>query len=174
MMKKSIIFLDIDGVVNSVVYCKRMDEKYKNEQPANPLVKEIDPELVKRVGRLATETDSDVVLSSTWKEIWTCSELGRENFVAILEENKVFIKDITPTTGKGRPYEIKKWLNEHLEVEYFVSLDDDYPESFYEKQGIGGHTVHTKYWCVKESEGGFRENDYLKAVQILKIHRKMK
>ena len=68
-MKKSIIFLDIDGVVNSVVYCRKMDEKYKNEQPSNPLIKEIDPDLVRGVGQLAAETDSDVVLSSTWKEM---------------------------------------------------------------------------------------------------------
>lgn len=171
-MKKSIIFLDIDGGVNSVVYCKRMDVKYKNEQPLNPFVKEIDPELVSRVGRLATETDSDVVLSSTWKEIWVCPELGKDDFASILEENNVFIKDITPTTGKGRPYEIKKWLSEHPEVKYFVSLDDDYSESFYKNHGIGGHTIHTKYWCTEESEGGFQEKDYLKAKKILKIRRK--
>ena len=80
----------------------------------------------------------------------------------------IHIIDTTPDLTGGRAKEIKQWLDEHPTVTHFVSLDDDYPESYYKKAGIPNHTIHTKYWCINESQGGFQEKHYQKALEILK------
>ena len=50
-----IIFLDIDGVLNSESYFK------------NKIAGVIDPECVRRLNRIIKETDADIVISSSWK-----------------------------------------------------------------------------------------------------------
>ena len=67
-MKNSIIFMDIDGVINNYLYCERMKNEPKN--PNLPFLTEMDLNMMKRIVRLATETNSDIVLSSSWKTVW--------------------------------------------------------------------------------------------------------
>ena len=169
-MKNSIIFMDIDGVINNYLYCERLMKEPKN--PDLPYLSEMNLDMMKRIVRLAKETDSDIVLSSTWKCIWThpTAELGKDKMKKMFDHVGITIIDVTPECKGGRAVEIKQWLDEHPDVTHFVSLDDDYPESEYEKAGIPGHTIHTQYWCNDESEGGFQENHYQKAVDILKIN----
>ena len=52
---KKIIFLDIDGVLNSETYDK------------NRTAGAIDPECAKRLNRIIKETNADIVISSSWK-----------------------------------------------------------------------------------------------------------
>ncbi len=60
--------MDIDGVINNYLYCERMKNEPKN--PDLPLLTEMDLSMMKRIVRLATETNSDIVLSSSWKAVW--------------------------------------------------------------------------------------------------------
>lgn len=168
-MKNSIIFMDIDGVINNYLYCKKLMHQPKN--PDLPYLSEMDLDMMKRIVRLAKETDSDIVLSSSWKCIWNhpTSELGKSDMKKMFDYVGINIIDTTQECKGGRAKEIRKWLDEHPSVTHFVSLDDDYPESYYRKAGIPEHTVHTKYWCDDESKGGFQEKDYKKAIEILKI-----
>ena len=62
--------MDIDGVINNYLYCEHMKNKPKN--PNLPLLTEMDLSMMKRIVRLATETNSDIVLSSSWKAVWNC------------------------------------------------------------------------------------------------------
>lgn len=58
---RKVIFLDIDGVLNS-------EEGFKRSHEAG--IKDwnmLEPELVERFNRLVEETGADVVLSSTWR-----------------------------------------------------------------------------------------------------------
>ena len=170
---KSVIFIDIDGVLNSKPYCDKMSSKHISSKE-NPLIKDIDPAIIRRIVNLAKETDSDIVMSSTWKSIWNCDENAAElfhiriNMKKIFEENGMIIADTTPDISGHRAEEIKAWLDSHPEVEHFVSLDDDYGDVEYQKYGLDGYNIHTLYWCLNEEEGGFQENHYQKALQILK------
>ena len=169
-MKDSIIFLDIDGVLNSKPYCDRMTALYKNKEKPHPLTDQMDANIIRRIARLANESNSDIVLSSTWKCLWTDPEMieHKKQMKSILEPNGIFIIDTTPDCIGGRTFEIRNWLDEHTNVKHFVSLDDDYPEAYYVKAGIPNHTIHTNFWCTTESEGGFQEYHFNKALEILK------
>ena len=55
-----IIFLDIDGVMNSEVYHKNLNTKKKGWR-------RFDPEAVKMVTKLVEEFDAKIVISSLWR-----------------------------------------------------------------------------------------------------------
>jgi len=117
-----IIFLDIDGVLNSRVYDRKRNwnEQTDIDETRLPLIKEI-----------VDATDAKIVLSSTWRQHWDkdpnrCDVDGR--YI-----NKTFAKfglaifDKTPYLGNTalRREEISKWLKEtEQDIEAFVIIDD--------------------------------------------------
>lgn len=117
-----IIFLDIDGVLNSRAYDRKRnwDEQTDIDETRLPLIKEI-----------VDATGAKIVLSSTWRQHWDrdtnrCDEDG-------LYINKTFGKfglsifDKTPDLGIAtvRMDEISKWLKDtDEEIESFVIIDD--------------------------------------------------
>lgn len=117
-----VIFLDIDGVLNSRAYDKTrsLTEQSNIDETRLPLVKKI-----------VDETGARIVLSSTWREHWCAdTKLCDSDGVYI---NDVFAKfglriyDKTPDLGHGfdRPDEITAWLKYAEEpIESFVILDD--------------------------------------------------
>lgn len=117
-----IIFLDIDGVLNSKPYDA---QRNWNEQT------DIDETRLPLVKKIVDETGAKIVLSSTWREHWdsvleNCDEDG-------IHINETFAKfgldiyDKTPDLGltADRPNEIKAWLDSAPEtIESFVIIDD--------------------------------------------------
>lgn len=158
---RKIIFLDIDGVLNSADYfdtvkgCKRY--------------KEINPEKVKLLKEIVDRTGAEIVLSSTWRDLGK-----RENepehpmytyLTDTLKEYGMEIVDHTPYIGQERPKEIKAWLNnQHDKDIRFVSLDDDFPKHKYDEVGIGDFLVRTSFY---EKGGGLRKEHVEKVVEIL-------
>lgn len=118
-----IIFLDIDGVLNSVMYdCQRTEERRDNR---------IDMSRVELLADIVKKTGAKIVFSSTWREDWEiseglCGEDGR--YVNdCLARYGLSIIDKTPHLGYSddRRVEILTWLARHRsEVESFVILDD--------------------------------------------------
>lgn len=117
-----IVFLDIDGVLNSRAYDRKRNW---NEQTA------IDATRLPLVKKIIEATGAKIVLSSTWREHWEkqpekCDEDGvyiNDTFAKFGLE----IYDKTPDLGMGfdRPDEITAWLNSAQEpIENFVILDD--------------------------------------------------
>ena len=119
---KKIIFLDIDGVLNSSRYDKIRGQNDGNiDESRMPLLKE-----------LVEKTNARIVLSSTWRSHWerdcdTLDEKGREL-------NRVFgkygleISDKTPFLEKyDRANEIRLWLKNHSgEFDRFVIIDNEF------------------------------------------------
>lgn len=117
-----ILFLDIDGVLNSREYDRKRNwnEQTDIDETRLPLVKEI-----------IDKTGAKIVLVSTWRSHWNSDEsLCDEDGMYI---NRLFSKhgltiyDKTPELGllSKRRDEVKAWLAEHTgEVERFVILDD--------------------------------------------------
>lgn len=99
-----ILFLDIDGVVNS-----RSTTNFDQLYP-------IDPYMAFLVGKIQLDTGCEVVLSSSWRH--------HPDGVAAVEKRIVKIKDVTPTKDY-RGDEIIEWLKKHPGVERYAILDDD-------------------------------------------------
>lgn len=94
-----LLFLDIDGVVNS----------YRTKQRFGGFIG-IDPELAAKVKRIINETGCKVVLSSTWR-------LDEKSQNHVKEKVCNFI-DVTPAfPGLAiRGTEVKHWIDHHPEV----------------------------------------------------------
>ena len=117
-----IIFLDIDGVLNSRAYDRKRDWNKQTDidETRLPLIREI-----------VDATDAKIVLSSTWRQHWEkarerCDEDGRY-INRTFAKYGLFIFDKTPDLGdRGlRRDEIKRWLKETKEeIETFVIIDD--------------------------------------------------
>lgn len=112
-----VIFLDIDGVLNSWLYQRQRGTDDGNiDKTRLPLLKEI-----------VDVTGAKIILSSTWrmhweKDIYKCDFIGKElSETFALADIEIYGK--TPIKG-ARADEIKAWLDEHDDIESFVILDD--------------------------------------------------
>ncbi len=127
-----IVFLDIDGVLNSHAYLARL----RREGRPIPSILDIDPEAVRVLNRLVTEGGCDVVVSSTQRH-----GKHRKELQARLDE-KGFVGRVVGRTPEWlrkteggiyaaaeRGQEIQAWLDKApdygLDVGAFVILDDD-------------------------------------------------
>ncbi len=115
-----IIFLDIDGVLNSVKY-----DITRTENDGN-----IDKSRLPFVKKIIVATGAKIVLSSTWREHWSknedgCDEIGKE-LNKYFAEFGLEIYDKTPSfLSYDRAGEIKSWLYTNKNnVESFVIIDD--------------------------------------------------
>jgi hypothetical protein len=122
-----VIFLDIDGVLNSVEYARRTEF---TDWPAG----HIDPDAVARLNQLVERTSAKIVISSSWRKLLDPEEMHRvlseAGLVAdVIGETPDFFKLEfweRPVDGPfERGHEIQAWLDEHPEVETFVIFDDD-------------------------------------------------
>jgi hypothetical protein len=134
---KNIIFLDIDGVLNCELhYHSAQFEDYKtNGDKKDEMLyhtSQISKERIEMLNKLCEETDTQIVVSSTWRSSKTIEEL-QEMFNACGGTFTVLDK-----TGhcdcRTRGCEIHEWLEKntkkHFEVEYYdfyryAIIDDD-------------------------------------------------
>jgi hypothetical protein len=125
-----IIFLDFDGVLNSIGTKDRVDH------PLFPghRVRGVDNFRVKLVSDLALETGAKIVISSTWREMYTLEWL-REFLYSRGMDRRVEIIDFTPksyeTIGWGlqprrgeRGDDIQLWLEQNGNPPCYLVLDD--------------------------------------------------
>ena len=127
-----IIFLDIDGVLNSELWNK------DNEMEINE-GKFIDPQKVRCLSRIINETEAKIVLHSGWR-FWFDGNImplrkEAEYIVEIFKNYDLNIYDKTPdlTTveiRKSKKFSIVKaqeillWLDQHDNIEKYVIFDD--------------------------------------------------
>lgn len=178
-----IIFLDIDGVLNCEKaykegFCKYLkwgdENKHEYHQQFYPPSKEL-------INRLIVETESKVVISSTWRN----SGIERMQKIWQIEGMAGEIIDITPhlyLDGFGhlpRGCEIKQWLNskgfyhinysEELQQQYikesgienYVIIDDD-SDMLYQQMNNFVHVLPSPI-----NKEGFKEENYQQAKKIL-------
>lgn len=140
-----VIFLDIDGVLNTSETFKIREEIHDK---TGIWEIEIDEFRVEYLKRIIDETGAKVVLSSTWKKdfenvngkIIPIHEKG-EGLLNILNKHGIELYDILK---KG--YDISRedlitiWLNEHPDVESFIIIDD---ETTHLKRFIGKELIKT-------------------------------
>lgn len=151
-----VIFLDVDGVLNSYKYGEipymSRDEGYRF----------LDKQAFKYVKMLVVQSGAVLVLSSTWrysfhKDLSSDDDMAR-GLIQALQVEGLSLYDITPQIDMNRYEEIKEWLKQHPEVDKYVILDD----SDYDWKDMG------EVWIACNSQVGLTKKDVRKAIQILK------
>ena len=133
----NIIFLDVDGVLNSI---KSLKTAYKKDstRPYSDYYYPFDPRCLLNLKHLVEETDSYLVITSTWRK----HELGREILLSELKKYNLDTRVIgyTDILNKAREVEIKAYLEKLDEDVNYIILDDSkgFPE-------LGEYLIRTNY-----------------------------
>jgi hypothetical protein len=165
----NIIFLDIDGVLNSMAYFEL--SKRGNKQT---VYNEISDFHLQMLAKIYHTCNAKIVLSSTWREMDNESDISVYPMYQYLIESlakynmKIFSK--TPVLGMNRPLEIITWLNNQVDKENirFVSLDDDFSKEDYKRYGIDSCLIQTRFFCYDKSEGGLQQRHVDMAIKKLR------
>ncbi len=163
-----VIFLDIDGVLNTKWWYTQMDRN----TPKDKYGYAFDPKSVANLKRILDETGAEIVISSSWKS------LGLSELEEMWQDRGLPGKliGITPNTVSDellldadldhmelfsiRGMEIKEWLDKHgKKVSHYVIIDD--MDNFLPEQQ--SHFVQTN------PEVGITEEDADKTIKILDI-----
>ena len=111
-----VIFLDIDGVMNSICFQKKNEHVVVEENKAKILL-----EIIKETGAKVVLTSLRRVME--WDEL--CDMFKKYN---------INLYDKTPNISFDKSKEIIKWLDEHEGVDSYVVIDDkDMSEIFNKK-----------------------------------------
>ena len=156
---EKIIFLDVDGVLNSEAWYMKTRE-VKIAHPDD----NIDPAAVERLNRIVEPTGAKIVVSSTWRRGILFDLLKR-----LLEKNG-FVGEIIGTTTTDRcdmcyrGNQIHHWIRNHEEIvgkcwnyRSYVILDDDSDMLYWQKDNF--IKTNGKY--------GLADADVEKAIAIL-------
>ena len=117
----NIVFLDIDGVLNSINNLIRVyNETHK---PHSGYSYPFDYNCLENLRELVIKSGSYIVITSTWRK----SKEGIKKIFEVLSMYQLdqFVIGVTPNLGLSRGEEIKKYLS-YIETNVnFVILDDD-------------------------------------------------
>jgi len=119
---KKILFLDIDGVLNSAAYYAAHPEIDKWEYLDKH---DIDPDAIAQLNRIVDATGCEIVISSGWRYTWTLNKLY-DIFKFKSYTGKGLLSS-TDNLGKLRSDEIFRWINEHGEPDWRYCVVDDEP-----------------------------------------------
>lgn len=115
-----VIFLDVDGVLNSGEGLKQ----HINKNGFNGILEysKIEDKPLKLLQEIIEKTSAKIVLSSSWNN----NKRLYEKLERRLRDCGMEIYDITPSLGSGnqRGDEIREWISANP-VEKFIILDDD-------------------------------------------------
>ena len=155
-LRKNIIFLDIDGVLNGynkwnilgwklmcLTKSKTLKRWYRNfTDPCG-----VHERKVKRLAKIVKATNAKVVMSSSWRFGWWNTPYEKQfedqkKLTDLLNKYNIEVIDITPYSSDGRrDKEINEWLTNHEDlVKRFVILDD---ERYDLECFVGSHLVQT-------------------------------
>lgn len=115
-----VLFLDIDGVLNTRAYVERAGWSPPLGSAGDVLI--IDPAAVEHLNFVVEQTGAVIVVSSSWRITYPLEVL-----TAMLEERgfRGRVYGATPELpGRNRSREIAEWLRDHP-VDAFAIVDDD-------------------------------------------------
>ncbi len=104
-----ILFLDVDGVLNSA-----KSSAHNNEVFA------LDPYMCLLVARICEQTGAEIVLSSSWRLSDESSEVIKQRVFPVFIDKT---PDLHGSTDRG--CEIQAWMDVHPEVTRYAILDDN-------------------------------------------------
>lgn len=153
-MRRPIIFLDFDGVLNTEQYQALTAVSGDPDKDAwGPL---FDPRALSNLRKIIDATGAAIVISSSWRYIHRLGSLR------MMWEIRGLPGEILDTLPCGASYisrgeDIECWLNQHEQTDYVIidDLDDFYP------------TQHDRY-VETNPVVGITEADAERAIEILK------
>ena len=173
-----VLFLDIDGVLNSEnwfgyrLYCIKnnmfnevINFVNTNDERIKYKLSMIDDRAIANLNRIIEETGCKVVLSSSWRSCVEAENTLTE-YLLKLKGFKYEFYDVTPRLWFSdfsirRGEEIKLWMDkesENHEIESFVILDDDYSDILPEQMN---NFIHV------DGQVGLTDKDVFTAIEIL-------
>lgn len=190
MKKFNVIFLDIDGILNSQRFYesrRTLDEKEYYDEIKGNLFEKFDPVSSYWINKLIDDTESKIVISSVWrlrgldviKELWQQRNMSGE-IIGITPKFHLDISDknrmlYSPSTPRG--LEIDQYKSRYFKHNDFSYPDSDYAKSELENSLIKNYLIIDDdcdmLWCQRnnfilvKNELGFLEDDYIKGIQIL-------
>lgn len=163
-----VLFLDMDGVLNSATYLRgeqrkrdRLIPNIEDMDDAQRWANTIDRAAVQRLNRILQTTNAQVVLSSSWRyrfrnvaELTPILEL--RGFRGRLIDRTPLRFEMDNGLPSDRGYEVATWLKRCPEIDRFVILDDsnDFPN-------LRHRLVRTSW------EHGLLEPHIAKAIELL-------
>jgi hypothetical protein len=145
-----VLFLDIDGVMNSRQYIKRVDVDF--DDPKH----QMDPDAVIRLNSICSQTGASIVVTSTWRKAFTYYLDKLQDCIASygIKAPVIGMTADLVLDGYSRTDEILCWLADHVDIDGYVVLDD-------EGINLPGHLVQTKF------DDGIQDHHVRMAVVIL-------
>lgn len=147
-MKNNIIFLDIDGVLNSKNYFTNYKKKIKNVSDIVRQMSEIDVDKFNLLVDVIREVNAKVVITSSWRML---------RIYPLIKE--IFISSGIPIIGEtkylkgNRGKEIRDYL-ENNDIDNFVILDD---EVFNDFGLLKNNLVKTSFYTDGLTKGSCNE-----------------
>ena len=143
-----VLFLDVDGVINSVRSAVAFDGYPWDVDEEN--IKQFDHVAITLIRRICRDTNCKIILSSTWRR-----SVGHKKLADALD---LPVIDSTPThMDATRGEEIAAWLRKN-EVDKYVIIDDD--ADMLEEQ--------LPYFVKVDPYNGLSYDNYTKILEILK------
>ena len=163
-----VIFLDIDGVLNTDEYIQKADTD-PTEKPRT----HIDPERVKHLNNIleVCPKNTQVVLTSTWKKEFNEQEMTKilqdQGFRGTVDDTAISIRE--PAAGYGsfstrrelREQTVRHHLKQNPEIECFLIIDDYPTTRAPEDVWLEGQLEYLIY-----TNGEGLQNQHVKEVEI--------
>ena len=152
---KPIVFLDFDGVVETIYWEKDKDgswsyniHKYGREELNNK-------QAIGWLNELYSKTPYDIVVSSTWRIGMTLEQL--QTLITKSGFNpEIKVIGMTPVLYQQRGLEIQQWIDDNKFKNKFIIIDDDSDMC---------HLLSVLVRC--DCQLGFTIYDYQKALRLL-------
>ena len=167
-----VIFLYVDGVLNTENTFERIHNEWKNTGIRNV---ELDEFRIEILSKIVERTSAKIVLSSTWRlgfkkenDKLIPSKKETIELVRLLNKYNLNIYDITSNIN-WREDAINEWISRHSDIESFVVIDDDIKDlmTFKDKE-----LIQTKFFGDVD-ESGLCEFHIDDAIRILNKDKKL-
>lgn len=150
-MKSRILFLDYDGVVNTLMWNEKGTKTFYNYSEDN---KVNNFQAVQWISEFCLKYNFNIVVTSTWREEKNYKEClingGLRSGIEILGCTKIL-------DGKTRGEEIENYLTSHPEIEQYIIVDD-VNDFLHEQQN---HFVQVNPYY------GFNKPEYRKCIELV-------
>jgi len=117
---RKIIFLDFDDVMTTTKHCLLLNRQNQPEKDEFCVL--FDPDCVAALKHIVDETDAEIVVTSSWREV----DMPMQRFKEMWESRHLpgQLADVTPSISQYRGEEIAAWLTFCPDNCQYVIIDD--------------------------------------------------